>query len=156
MATTSQGNPFPTSDSPAGSTGGSGSLSGSSGGLGGSGTGSSGSTGGSSFGENAGYGGSAGTSSYAGSTGRDETMSRVVQGAHQAVDRLAEKATPVVERLKGTLSGATQSLHSGTDQLSAMQEEWVETARTTVREHPIASVLTAVAAGVLLSKLMSR
>ena len=84
-----------------------------------------------------------------------ETVNRVVQGAHQAVDRIAERAAPVVERLKSSMSGASDSMHSGVDQFSAMQEEWVETARTTVREHPIASLAAAVAAGVLLSKILS-
>ena len=96
-----------------------------------------------------------GMSGMSSSVSSSETVNRVVQGAHQAVDRIAERAAPVVERLKSSMSGASDSMHSGVDQFSAMQEEWVETARTTVREHPIASLAAAVAAGVLLSKILS-
>ena len=89
------------------------------------------------------------------SAGSSDPMNRVVQGAHQAVDRIAERAAPVVERLKSHMSGASDSMHTSVEQWSAMQDEWVETARTTVREHPIASLAAAVAAGVVLSKLLS-
>jgi len=94
-------------------------------------------------------------SGLSGSGSSDDTMNRVVQGAHQAVDRIAERAAPVVERLKTSMTGASDSMHSSVEQWSAMQEEWVETARTTVREHPIASLAAAVAAGMVLSKLLS-
>jgi ElaB/YqjD/DUF883 family membrane-anchored ribosome-binding protein len=89
------------------------------------------------------------------SAASSDTVNRVVQGAHQAVDRIAERAAPVVERLKSSMSGASDSMHTSVEQWNAMQEEWVETARTTVREHPIASLAAAVAAGVVLSKLLS-
>ena len=82
-------------------------------------------------------------------------LGRVVQGAHEAVDRIAEKAAPAVEKLRSTMSGATDTMRSSADQLSHMQEEWVATARTTVREHPLAAIAVAVAAGMVLTKLMS-
>lgn len=84
-----------------------------------------------------------------------DTVNRVVQGAHEAVDRIAERAAPVVERLKSSMTGASDSMHSGVEQFSAMQEEWIETARTTVREHPIAALGAAVLAGMVLSKILS-
>lgn len=69
-------------------------------------------------------------------------MDRVVQGAHQAVDRLAEKATPALDAMSG---------HA--DQWGAMQEEWVENARTTVRDHPLAAIGAAVLFGMVIARL---
>jgi len=92
-----------------------------------------------------------------GSTGMsaDRTLERLVQGAHQAVDSLAAKAGPAVERLKSSMDTASESMHQRADQLNAMQEEWIESARTTVREHPLASLAAAVAVGMLISRLTS-
>jgi ElaB/YqjD/DUF883 family membrane-anchored ribosome-binding protein len=92
-----------------------------------------------------------------GSTGMsaDRTLERLVQGAHQAVDSLAAKAGPAVERLKSSMGSASESMHERADQLNAMQEEWIESARTTVREHPLASLAAAVAVGMLISRLTS-
>jgi ElaB/YqjD/DUF883 family membrane-anchored ribosome-binding protein len=87
------------------------------------------------------------------SASRNERMERVVQSAHQAVDTLAAKAAPLVDRFGRSLDGASGNLHERADQLSAMQDEWVESARTTVREHPLASLAAAVAVGMLLSRL---
>jgi len=85
----------------------------------------------------------------------DRTLERLVQGAHQAVDSLAAKAGPAVERLKSSMDTASESMHQRADQLNAMQEEWIESARTTVREHPLASLAAAVAVGMLISRLTS-
>lgn len=135
-------------------------LSGSSGmggsGLGSSGAGSSGSMGGSTSSMDRSYGGASDSSSMSGSDGsmgRNERMERVVQSAHQAVDTLAAKAAPLVDRFSSGLDGASGQMHDRADQLTAMQEEWVESARTTVREHPLASLAAAVAVGMLISRL---
>ena len=85
----------------------------------------------------------------------DRTLERLVQGAHQAVDSLAAKAGPAVERLKSSMGTASESMQQRADQLNAMQEEWIESARATVREHPIASLAAAVAVGMLISRLTS-
>lgn len=87
--------------------------------------------------------------------GVDRTLDRFVQGAHQAVDSLAAKAAPAVERLKSSMGSASDSMHERADQLGAMQEEWIESARATVREHPLASLAAAVAVGMLISRLTS-
>lgn len=69
-------------------------------------------------------------------------MDRVVQSAHHAVDRLAEKASPAFDAMTGQA-----------DQLSAMQEEWLENARNTVREHPLAAIGAAVVFGMVVARL---
>ena len=82
-----------------------------------------------------------------------DVMRRVVQGAHEAVDRIADKAIPAVERLRGTYNDAAESLKERADQAMDLKDEWTESLRTAIREHPIAAVGTAVAIGVILAKL---
>jgi ElaB/YqjD/DUF883 family membrane-anchored ribosome-binding protein len=83
----------------------------------------------------------------------DDVMNRVVQGAHEAVDRVAEKAGPAVERIRSGVSGAAESLHTHAEEFGALQEQWMQSARSCVREHPLATVAVAVAVGVLLSRI---
>lgn len=85
----------------------------------------------------------------------DNTVDRVAQTAHQTVDRLAEKAGPAVDRIRTRVADANETLKAQADQLKQMQSEWTESARTCVRDHPMASIAVAVAAGVLLSKIFS-
>jgi ElaB/YqjD/DUF883 family membrane-anchored ribosome-binding protein len=98
-----------------------------------------------------------GNSAMAGGSGAQSgaSMDRMVQSAHEAVDRLAEKAGPAIDKLRSTMGSATDKLPMSRDELSAMQEEWTTTLRETVREHPLASLAVAAAAGVLLSRMMS-
>ena len=84
-----------------------------------------------------------------------DVMRRVVQGAHEAVDRIADKAIPAVERLRGSYNDAADSLKQRADQAVDLKDEWTESLRTAVREHPLAAIGTALALGVLLAKLTS-
>jgi len=79
----------------------------------------------------------------------ENAVDRATQGAHDMVDRVAEKAGPAVDR-------ASEALQSGVDDLNEMQERWMEASRACVRDHPLVSVGVAVAAGMLLSRLMAR
>jgi ElaB/YqjD/DUF883 family membrane-anchored ribosome-binding protein len=74
-----------------------------------------------------------------------QTVERLSQGAHQAVDRAASAAAAYAERFgeKG-------------EELMQMPQDWLETAREYVRENPMQVVGMAVAAGYLLSILMRR
>jgi hypothetical protein len=67
------------------------------------------------------------TTSMTSSGTRAPTMDRVVQGAHQTIDRLADKAAPHVERV-------STSLHHNIDQARQVSDEWTESMRATVRE----------------------
>jgi ElaB/YqjD/DUF883 family membrane-anchored ribosome-binding protein len=70
----------------------------------------------------------------------DRNIERVSQGAHQAVDRASSAASQVADRVgqKG-------------EELWEMKDNWVEGARDYVREHPIAALGIAAAAGYLFS-----
>jgi ElaB/YqjD/DUF883 family membrane-anchored ribosome-binding protein len=72
----------------------------------------------------------------------DKTVERLGQGAHSAVDRATSAAHSVAERVgqKG-------------EEWMEMKDNWVEGARDYVREHPIAALGIAAAAGYLFSMI---
>jgi ElaB/YqjD/DUF883 family membrane-anchored ribosome-binding protein len=70
-------------------------------------------------------------------------IERASSTAHEAVDRVAQTASQYAERF-GEQAEA----------LMEMKDNWVEGARDYVREHPIAALGMAVAAGYVLSMLM--
>ena len=72
-----------------------------------------------------------------------QTVDRLSQSAHQAVDRAAQTASSYAERLgeKG-------------EEWMQVPQDWMETAREYVREHPLQAIGMAAAAGYLLSILM--
>jgi ElaB/YqjD/DUF883 family membrane-anchored ribosome-binding protein len=69
-------------------------------------------------------------------------VERVSSSAHEAVDRVAQTASAYAERF-GEQAEA----------LLEMKDDWVEGAREYVREHPIAALGMAVAAGYVLHML---
>ncbi|HUG79257.1 MAG TPA: hypothetical protein VML57_17385 [Burkholderiales bacterium] len=71
-----------------------------------------------------------------------QSIERASQSAHAAVDRAAQAASQAAERIG-----------SKTDELMAMKEDWVAGAREYVREHPMAALGIALAAGYVLSML---
>jgi ElaB/YqjD/DUF883 family membrane-anchored ribosome-binding protein len=80
-------------------------------------------------------------SSTQGST--DKTIERTTSGAHEAVDRVAQTASAYAERFG-----------EKAEEWLEMKDNWVEGAREYVREHPVAALGIAVAAGYVLSMLM--
>jgi ElaB/YqjD/DUF883 family membrane-anchored ribosome-binding protein len=83
----------------------------------------------------------------------DELLNRVVQTAHETIDRLAGTAAPHVHRLHEQVSHAGESLHLNGSDLSAMSDEWANSLRNSVREHPIAAMATALAVGMLVARI---
>ena len=92
------------------------------------------------------------------SSGRpqNELLDRVVEGAHHAIDRLADSAAPHVQRLQQGVSSASDTLHERAGQAREMGDEWAESLRCTVRENPLAAVATALVVGVLIARLTQR
>jgi ElaB/YqjD/DUF883 family membrane-anchored ribosome-binding protein len=85
-------------------------------------------------------GGSAGRSG-----GDDRKFDRAVHATHEAVDRAAASLDEAAERMRQSY-----------EHMCAMEREWAESCRIRVREHPLACVAAAVAAGVLIGRLSSR
>lgn len=79
----------------------------------------------------------------------DDMLGRVVQGAHQTIDRLAETAAPHVQRLQ-------ERAGSRAGHVKEIGDEWAESVRCTVRDNPLAAVATALALGVLIARLTQR
>lgn len=93
--------------------------------------------------------GSSGQSSNAG----DDLLNRVVQGAHEAIDRLAGTAAPHVHRLQEQVASAGETLNVKASDVRDMGDEWTESLRSTVREHPVAAMATALAVGMLIARI---
>jgi ElaB/YqjD/DUF883 family membrane-anchored ribosome-binding protein len=87
-----------------------------------------------------------------GGTARDPMVERAVNSAHQAVDRVAAKVNPAVERVRAAAAGSTDTLTAKLDDLETLRDEWTESARAYVRERPMTAIGVAVLAGFLLSR----
>ncbi len=74
----------------------------------------------------------------------DRLIQRVTAGAHDAVDSLAAKAT--------SLGGG---LSDGVSKVSDTRDEWIESARDVIRQHPFAAVAGALVIGAALLSLNS-
>ena len=108
--------------------------------------------------------GNAGTNDMTGGVAR--TVDQAASGAHKAIDKASEAARPavekvaasahqVVDRLAGAANTAADTLESRTEKLRDAQARLADSCREYVRENPIASLGIAVAAGFLLSRLLS-
>jgi ElaB/YqjD/DUF883 family membrane-anchored ribosome-binding protein len=81
-------------------------------------------------------------------------MDRMTQGAHQTVDRLAERAAPAMDRMQQAAERAGDMMGEKFDEFSTMQEEWMESMREQVRTRPLAVLGVAVLAGLVLGRMM--
>ena len=74
--------------------------------------------------------------------------------ASKQQDRLSQTAHDTVDRAAQTVSSVADRMSEKYEELYAMQEDWVQAGREYVREHPVAAIGMALAAGYLLSMLM--
>ena len=81
-------------------------------------------------------------------------MDTTTEKQKQGIERASQSAHAAVDRAAQTASQAAERIGAKTDELMAMKEDWVEAGREYVREHPIAALGIAAAAGYLLSVLM--
>jgi ElaB/YqjD/DUF883 family membrane-anchored ribosome-binding protein len=75
--------------------------------------------------------------------------------ARGGIDRLTSTAHDAVERAATTAATAADTLGVKGRQLLEARDEWMDTTRVYVREHPIAALGVALAAGYLLSRILS-
>lgn len=108
--------------------------------------------------------------SAAGKTDANGTLARGIEqagaGAHSAIDKISEVARPVVDRMA---SGAHQAVDKAAnvatqavdsigikgDQLKEAQDRLIEGVTGYVKANPVASLGIAIAAGFVISRLMS-
>jgi ElaB/YqjD/DUF883 family membrane-anchored ribosome-binding protein len=83
-------------------------------------------------------------------------LKSAVEGAHETLDRLADRAAPAVQQLGERVEAAGDSLHETTAQLRETRDAWVESVRCSVRDNPLVALAAAVAVGAVLAGLMRR
>ena len=116
------------------------------------------------------------SSNMGNNTGRDAGINKAAPGAstdksaadmHKTIDKAADAAQPMVDRLatsahegvdkvSGALAGVSTSMGEKSKQLGEAYNKFAETGRGYVRSSPATSVLVAVRAGFVLSKLLGR
>lgn len=87
--------------------------------------------------------------------GAHDTINAVSDAARPAVERMATSAHVVVDRVAGVAAQAAETLGVKGEQLKSAQERLVDVARGYLREHPVASLGIAMAAGYALSRLLA-
>ncbi len=90
-----------------------------------------------------------------GSGSSPSAMQRAVQGAHAAVDNVARRIETAVDRVKSGAQTTAQTVQEGAGEIAEMEREMLESVRSTVRAHPLLTIGLAVAAGMLLSRLIA-
>ena len=77
------------------------------------------------------------------SSAQKHHIDRLSDGAHRVVDEAANRAGAIADRFG-----------EKADELMEMKDDWLEAGRDYVREHPVAALGMAVAAGYLFSMIM--
>ncbi|HEX5738305.1 MAG TPA: hypothetical protein VFY22_07325 [Hydrogenophaga sp.] len=85
-----------------------------------------------------------------------DLLNRVTESAHQAVDRMAEKAGPAVHKLESGMAHANETLTEQAQHMRELGDEWTHILRDTVRENPLTAILLAVTAGALIARITAR
>lgn len=94
------------------------------------------------------------------------TVDQASTGAHEAIDKVSDAARPVVDRINSGAHHAVDQFASAAgqaadtlgvtdEQLKNAQVRAMEQCRGYVRDHPVMSLGIAIAAGFLLSRLLS-
>lgn len=84
-----------------------------------------------------------------------DTINRVSDAARPAVDRVAASAHQAVDSIASAANRAADTLNVKTDQLKDTQQRLMESCSAYVQENPLAAIGIAVAAGFLLSRVIS-
>lgn len=91
-----------------------------------------------------------------GATGSGSVIDKAAEAAQPVVDRLASSAHAGVDKVSGALAGASKSMDEKTRQLTDAARNFADTGRGYVRSSPVTSILVAVGAGYILSKILGR
>lgn len=87
--------------------------------------------------------------------GAHKTIDRISEALHPAVTRAASGAHHLVERVSGTSSRVAKGLEKTACRLIDTEQRLVGAGSNYVREHPLKSAGIALAAGFLVSQLVS-
>lgn len=100
------------------------------------------------------------------SSSKTANVNQAAAGVHEKIDHASEAARPAVDRavsgaheavdsMANMASQAAETFDEKSAQFKEMQAKFMENATTYVQAHPMASLGIAMAAGFLLSKMMS-
>ena len=89
------------------------------------------------------------------STGAHDVIDKVSDAARPMVDRFASGAHQAVDKIASAAGQAAETLGVKGEQLKKIQAQAMEQCRGYVRENPVTSLGIAIAAGFLLSRLLS-
>jgi ElaB/YqjD/DUF883 family membrane-anchored ribosome-binding protein len=82
--------------------------------------------------------------------------SELGEQGHQAIERVSGGAHEAVDRVTSVAKSAASRVGQVNEQVMAAKDEWMDTTREYVREHPMAAVGIAISIGYLLSRLTAR
>jgi ElaB/YqjD/DUF883 family membrane-anchored ribosome-binding protein len=85
---------------------------------------------------------------------RDPIVDRAASTAHDAVDRVADRIGPAVGRIRSVASDTAGTVTAKAGDVGTMGDELMESARSYVRERPLAALGVAVLAGIVISRLV--
>lgn len=85
-----------------------------------------------------------------------QTVDKAADATQPMADRLASSAHEGVDKVSSALTGVSARMDEKTKQLGEAYNKFAETGRGYVRSSPATSVLVAVGAGFVLSKLLGR
>ena len=94
------------------------------------------------------------TNSMQGSTPGASTVEKLTEQATERLGRLSDTAQETIGRVTDVASETASRLRERSQQL--LDHPAIGTARSYVREHPVAAVGIAIAVGLLISRLTSR
>src|SRR4051812_9506667 len=77
---------------------------------------------------------SAAEPSASGAPGQAGRIDRMAHTAHKAVDKVADKIEPTREKLHESVEQAAAAVKARADRLDNLQDEWLTSARSCVRE----------------------
>jgi ElaB/YqjD/DUF883 family membrane-anchored ribosome-binding protein len=87
--------------------------------------------------------------------GPHPAIERASDAASAVVDRFASGTHSAVDRIAGAAAQAVNTLGAKGEELKDVQARVMDACRSSVREHPVASIGIALAAGFVLSRLLS-
>ena len=88
-------------------------------------------------------------------TGAHKAIDKASDAARPAVDRLASGAHQAVDKIAGAAAQAAETFDVKSEQLKDAQARLTENCSAYVRDHPMTSLGIALAAGFVLSRLLS-
>ena len=75
--------------------------------------------------------------------------------AHKLLERVTQRAHDAVDGVSGKISSTLDGLQDGVSSVGDTRDEWIESAREAVRQHPFAALGGAVLIGLALRSLLS-